>query len=71
MYPILDIDFITTESIIKGVLVDCQDTVKYQIPWYFLNTKYWDEKCHAAQHYVLVTFLVLFDCWLYISIDLA
>jgi len=25
-------------------LVDCRDTVKYQIPGYFLNTEYWDEK---------------------------
>jgi len=43
--------FITKEGIIKGVIVDCQDTVKYSILGYFLNTKYWDEKCHTAQHY--------------------
>ena len=52
MYLTLSIDFIIQKSIFKGVLVDSQDTVKCQIPQYFLNTEYRDEKCHTAQYYI-------------------
>jgi len=37
------------KSIKSVVLVNCQDTMKYHIPGYFLNTEYQNEKCHTAR----------------------
>jgi len=56
MYPTLDIDFYHQKRyIIKGILVDYQDTVKYRIPGYFLSAKYQDEEGHTAKHYHIVS----------------
>jgi len=41
-----------TKSIKSVLLVDCQNTVGYQITRYFLDTEYQDEKCHTTQCYL-------------------
>jgi len=47
-------------SQLSVLFVDCQDTVKYRILGYFLNTDYRDEKCHTTQHYLLYVSYTLF-----------
>ena len=41
-----------TKSIKSVLLFDCQDTVKYRLPGYFLNMEYWYKICHTTQHQV-------------------